>query len=922
MNPWDADPDAPREGTPAPTPAAVRAAPKPQGNPWDADQDAEGPARGTPEAKPTPSWQSDVYQLGRGAVRHALGAPADIGALLVHGLLPGAEIPSDYAGGSDWFGKKLDQVQNAWDRTIGTPQIGAPPEGTKQRFIDAAGGGVGSVAAPLGIIKGLSRLNPAVESTPTVGALTNFFKKPTAGTLATEGGYGAVSGMGSEAASEAFPGSPLAPLIGGIAAPLAVAAPVAATRGALQTAGKTIAPFTTRSVADVRANPGEMTAGDKIAGQVLRESAFDPGAVAAATDVPPIAGQRPTLGQVSRDPGIVGLEEAVATTDRAPFVAQRSANNQTIREAAGAAAEGDPEAIRAVVAERQGRLGEAAQRGEGQAVAATEAARTEATPTGATREGAAENLHRDIMGQHAASEAAEREAWAPINEVKGLKFEAEPIKTAVDDLIKGLTRSERALMPATELGIVKDWGGTEPFAELTSLKSAVGSARAAAGRAGDANKARVIGKLDSVLAEHLDKPTLLGDALEGEPNAIREAYDNARAVTRAQKQQFNTVSETAPMFQRTGTGDVKVAPTETMARFVKPGPGGKEAFESLVTALGGPEVLERAAKGDATALNHVRDWAQADIGAKPLTTKNLNAWRDKYSGMLEAFPQLRSDLDTIGQRVARQEQVTQRREHLTEMLEKNAANKFMEGDPEHALGQLLKSSNQEANAKAVAEFSRFIKRSPEAADGARRTMVDMLLRSGENAATDLSGDKMLSSAKMVKFYEKNGRVFDQLFPDRDQRALVDRIVQGVRMNGLAGEGATATGGSNTAGKLAGVERFRKLSGEKYIDGLVGGGATKMISGLIGAGAAAAGGVHGAIGAIVGAAEGPKVLKHLYEGPRSKVMDLVQEALRDPSLARDLMREATPRNDKIVGPRLIRFMGGTLTPAKAAADEGE
>lgn len=853
------------------------------------------------------------YQFARGAIAGTLGAPSDFVNLLrnsaasVFGGQPNVRPP----GGSAQIGEGLDWLQNKWDRMIGLPEIGAPPKTGPERLINATGSGVGSVLAPLAAIKALSGAGAVIpETNQVVGALTNFFKNPTWGTLAKELGLAGVSGAGAETAAEAFPGNPVAPLVGGIVAPTAVAAPVAGLRAGVRAGTSAALPLR-------GAGPRQ------IAGDVLRESATDPSVIRRDV-VPPITGQEPTLGQATRDPGIAALEQAAATAEPAPFVAQRSANNQVIRRAAEGASEGNPEAIRQAVEGRQTNLQGAAQRAEDRAAAGTQEAVQAATPTGANRETAAENLHRDIIAQHAASEEAERAAWAPINAVKDLKFETQPIKDSVDTLVKSLPRADRAALPQTLTGIVKDWGGSEPFAELTSLKSAVGSAARTAARSGDANTARVIGKLETVLSDHLDNPALLGDALEGEPNEIKAAYDNARAVTRAQKQQFNTDTETAPLFQRTGTGDVKVAPTETMARFVKPGPGGKEAFESLVTALGGQDVLEKAAQGEPTALNHVRDWAMSDIQGEPLTTKNLTAWRDKYSGILDAFPQLRSDLDTVGQRVARQEQVAQRRQSLSNMIENNAANKFTEGEPEWALGQLLKSTNLEANDKAVAQFTRFIKRSPEAMEGTRRTMVDLLMHAGENSATDLAGDKFLSSPKMVKFYEKNGRVFDALFPDKDQRALVDRIVQGVKMNGLAGEGATATGGPNTAQKLAGVERFKKLSGDKYIDALVGGGATKLASGLIGAVAAVAGGVHGAIGALVGAAEGPKVLQGLYARPREQVMSIVNEALRDPSLARDLMRDATPRNDRIVGPRLIRFLGGVAVPARAAAaeDEGE
>lgn len=898
------------------------------------------PATAPGDDEPEEPWQSHAYQLGRGAITSALGSPADLGAMIYKAVRPPEylmhtpELPENYVGGTKWLGNGLDAIQNAWDRARGSPdpEIGHEPKGALQRFLNATGTGVGGVLGPLTAIKGLSKALPAaetgisnvigepvlagpgVEGSKAAGALTNFFQKPTMGTLATEAGMGAVSGAGADIASEVAPGNPLAPLIGGIGLPLLVGVGAQAASGAGRSAKRAVAPF---------GGTGQR----KIAGSVLNESALDPAAVrSSATTIPPIEGQRPTLAQVSRDPGIGALDQAAATVEPGPHIAQRSANNQAIRSAAAAASEGDPAAIRAAVEARQKGLQGAADRGVQRAEAATGETITSATPTGAPKAQAAENLHGDIMAQHAASEAAERAAWAPINEVQGLEFDAKPIKADVKALVDSLPRADRAALPPSLLGIVKDWGGAEPFAELTSLKSAAGSAGRAAARAGDANTARVIGKLENILGKHLDNPSLLGDAealsIEGQPG-IKEAYDNARRVTREQKQQFNTDTETAALFRKTGTGDVKVAPTETVNRFVKPGPGGKESFEALVKALGGPEVLTRAEAGEPTALNHVRDWAMADLQAKPLTTKSLTAWRDKYSGMVDSFPQLRNDLDSIGQAVARQEQTTARRETLTNMVEKNAANTFMEGEPEYALGKLLKSPNLEANDKAIAEFSRFIKRNPEAAEGARRTMVDLLMSAGEKNISDpdLLGKPFLSSPQMTKFYEKNGRVFDALFPNPDQRALVDRIVDSVKMNGPAGVGANATTGPNTANKLAGVERFKKLSGEKYIDAFVSGTALKTLGAIIGGAAGSIAGHFGiAGGAVAGAVEVPKLAKAAYAGPREKVMTLVQDALRDPALARDLMREATPRNNAIVGPRFARYLGGAMVPAKAAAAE--
>lgn len=969
--------------------------------PWEKFAGASAPET---EEKPRDA-NAIPYQVGRGAVAGTLGAPVDFANLLIHSAVApfGGRAPEKPFLGSEMIGDTLDTIQNRWNRLIGHDEFAAPPEGSAERFANAAGSGVGGVLSPLAAIRGLSTAIPAVTNSKTVGALTNFFKNPTAKTLATETGMGAVSGLGAETGAEALPGNPVAPLVGGVLAPGALTAGSAATRAAGRAGASALRPFGVKyPFTDTKVGGGR----EEIAGNILRDSVQDPGRISTETSPPPIEGLQPTFAKDTGDLGLGALEQAAATRAPADYEARRSANNQVIRRAAEGASEGDPDAIRQAVTERAGNLTTAANRGQERAEAATretqeaaaqrraelaESAESEAqkaagetgeaagaaAPSGATREGSAENLHRDIMSQHAASEAAEREAWAPINAVKDLKFNAQPIKDDVDALTKDLTRSERSLLPSSEMGILKDWGGTEPFAELTTLKSAVGSAARTAARAGDANKARVIGKLEGILAKHLDDPHLVRDALEGEPG-IREAYDNARAVTRAQKQQFNTDTETAGLFQRTGTGDVKVAPTETMARFVKPGPGGAEAFQSLVKALGGPEVLERAANGEQTALNHVRDWAVADLQAKPLTTKNVAAWRDRYAGMLREFPTLRTDVDKIGeramaqetaegkrdavtrmvtdingkeltpksiaalkekhadvlnanpailddldaisQRLARQQQVTERRQALTKMLEKNSANTFTEGEPEWALGQLLKSTNLEANDKAVSQFTRFIKRSPEAAEGARRTMVDMLMRSGETGSVDQAGEKFLTSPNMVKFYEKNGRVFDALFPNAEQRDLVDRIVRAVKLNGRAGEGVQATGGPNTAQKLHGVEKFNKLAGEKYIDTLVGGGASKLM-GLIGGAIGAVGG-HGAVGAVVGMAEGPKIFKHLYERPRDKIMDLVNEALLDPEKARDLMRNVTPRNNKIVGPALIRYLGGTAVPARAAAAEDD
>lgn len=209
--------------------------------------------------------------------------------------------------------------------------------------------------------------------------------------------------------------------------------------------------------------------------------------------------------------------------------------------------------------------------------------------------------------------------------------------------------------------------------------------------------------------------------------------------------------------------------------------------------------------------------------------------------------------------------------------------------------------------EAFSSFINAMKQAPKAVqkatmDAVRGHFAQKLIDATTNTALDQKGANMFSPAKMQKFVGDYDHVINSsLFTDA-QRQLIKDIAHGTNL-----ANRTVMGGPR-----GGSDTFAKISGGRFIDALLGGGGSTTAK-LAAAGLAGVAGLHvgGPLGAIAGAAEGSHLTNKLLEIPKAKVMALLQDAMRDPKLARELQMKATAININYVSPRIAELLGPRL-----------
>jgi hypothetical protein len=189
---------------------------------------------------------------------------------------------------------------------------------------------------------------------------------------------------------------------------------------------------------------------------------------------------------------------------------------------------------------------------------------------------------------------------------------------------------------------------------------------------------------------------------------------------------------------------------------------------------------------------------------------------------------------------------------------------------------------------------------------AQDAFTQKFLSQVSNSGMDANGQNLVSPAKMQKFLGDYSHVINSPAFTSDQRDLIGRIAKASQMASRVQNSRPPGGGSDT---------FQKLQGDKFIDALVGPGASKLIGAAGKLGGAAMGAIEeGKIGAMMGFVAGEKggeMVNSLYKAPREKVINLITEAMHDPQLAKDLMMKASNTNAKLLPPPRRAKLFGVL-----------
>lgn len=194
--------------------------------------------------------------------------------------------------------------------------------------------------------------------------------------------------------------------------------------------------------------------------------------------------------------------------------------------------------------------------------------------------------------------------------------------------------------------------------------------------------------------------------------------------------------------------------------------------------------------------------------------------------------------------------------------------------------------------EALNSYLKAVGNDQEGLQAARDAFAQKFLKSIEGVGTDVSGNSPIIAGKTEKFLDQYGHVVNSKLFTAPQRDLLSRIQNATEI-GARTMRSGPKGGSDTAAKLI---------GNKYLDVLIGPDAGKLLNAGSTLGGALAGHlVGGPVGALAGAFTGIGAAKvgdrflerALYEAPREKVINLLQEAISDPQLAKALMMKTRP-----------------------------
>jgi hypothetical protein len=319
----------------------------------------------------------------------------------------------------------------------------------------------------------------------TRGVVQTFGNAP----LPTMGAASAVGGATGEALREAVPEpyKPLADVGGNLLGAGGAAGLIGLTRGAYNL---TIPPIRDFFAAAGLRSPESLGVGasgaplsattgqQRVAGQKIANAATDAGALKAGLDegaaTPLVPGSNPTLGQVSGDTGIMGLERARMTANNAPFLERRFEQNAArVQALEGIAPQGQAGAVGDYLARQ---LGDLDAQGEARVAQAQQNAAAKVQALGGTlnRDDYGAALRGELADANAAQKQTENAAWAAIDPTGQLNIAVDPVRKFAGDTILDAATSFKKPMGIEESQIFTIAAGSPSvlqFSRLTDLRS-------------------------------------------------------------------------------------------------------------------------------------------------------------------------------------------------------------------------------------------------------------------------------------------------------------------------------------------------------------------------------------------------------------------------------------------------------------------
>ena len=541
----------------------------------------------------------------------------------------------------------------------------------------------------------------------------------------------------------------------------------------------------------------------------------------------PISGVNLTTGQATNDPGLLWLEKSLQQKNPSGAVQNATTNNQVLSGAAQKAI-GNPNLAPDAPLDIQSGLESA----------------------------------RDANNQLV------KNAWniAGVNDATPLP--TQPLKDDVASHLASLPKADRSAIPNEILSDVGNLEENEPLGEIQSIRSKLDGKVREAYRAGDNNKARILGGLSNIVSEHADNP-----AIAAQLQATRDAGNLAGNIS-----DTKTLNAVKPdIYQIYTAADERVnqlAPgsyAQQLAQGVR-----DDALDQLTNAQRGisglqsdqPQLAENfrnslgAATGDLDQQQANYQQARAETANfkrnfnQPANVRNVLGV-DKYGADKVALSAVPDQFITTG---------------------KGAPEKF----------QSFMNAMRQADPDTQAKTS----------DAARNYLAGKFFDKVTSVSQDQQGTHILLPNKVSQFMDDYSHVINSpLFSDAQRQTMRD-IATSAKMANRTAQFEPPGGGSPTYGYL---EQGR------FIDAALNGWQKQAFKGASAALGAAAGSHAGPLGTLAGFVGGSKIADGLYKMPQEKTMALLQQAMRDPKLAQVLQMKANKFSEKAMNPAISRYL---------------
>lgn len=593
---------------------------------------------------------------------------------------------------------------------------GLEPETGSERILRRTGEEVGVNTLTLGTLGAISRTG--IQGGRILGPMIEQFRRAPAATTAIETGLAASGGAGAGVAQEVAPGSTTAEIAGTVAGSLAPGTALRAgqTVGRVLTQGGRVAESALASVFpdSVFGRRAEKLAGpmaEKEVSRKLNQASRRLVDEASYAEYDSIRNELPefraTTGAVTGDLGIAGLERAVASRspdyaaevqdlvkrnqDYLAFEMQRLGGDGNL----ATTAEDVKATTQELLANLDARVAMAEQRVHDELAKGSfpvdDAANKEEVAKAMNT--IAENVRGELRLAKNQFDAQKEELLNWVDPEGKAKFLTNIIKGKVNDLQGRLRKADKLTKGEEQLFdiITNEFGRAENWSDMIALNRRINEEYSRLVKTPRENERALVflGELKEAMEQTLDNIAKSKD------------HPNIAARYRIYK---DYATEGARIFKRGSTmaafrnpDGSPVPASETLRKFIHMGFSSKEDVARLKSAI----------SGNPEAQGLVEDWivrlAYMAAGKEGRIDRQLfGKFKQNYAEVLEAFPKARARLDDLDTAQASLDEAEILKATTQSDVDRQAAALFIKNDPAIAMQQVLKSKNPTADAIALA----------------------------------------------------------------------------------------------------------------------------------------------------------------------------------------------------------------------------